>query len=192
MAGPGAPRPPWSHPLRQQQRGVGDPDHRTHPRLAGGGGHRSPVVDRSRPRGGPTARRRSRHHPLPRQHGAGRRRRHRPQRGGGTGHGPRTACLGDHSRLRPGVRPGHPSGQPPRSVSAPLATIRHGWASWRRRWCVGSRRRGWRRRPSTFPGKGDAVVDPHYELPVLDHDRERLEEVELVPFRAAVDAGARW
>ncbi len=22
-----------------------------------------------------------------------------------------------------------------------------------------------------FPGKGDAVVDPHYELPVLDHDR---------------------
>jgi beta-N-acetylhexosaminidase len=42
-----------------------------------------------------------------------------------------------------------------------------------------------------FPGKGDAVVDPHYELPVLDHDQERLEEVELVPFRAAVEAGAR-
>ena len=41
-----------------------------------------------------------------------------------------------------------------------------------------------------FPGKGDAVVDPHYELPVLDHDDDRLEEVELVPFRAAVDAGA--
>ncbi len=45
--------------------------------------------------------------------------------------------------------------------------------------------------PKHFPGKGDAVVDPHYELPVLDHDRERLEEVELVPFRAAVEAGAR-
>jgi beta-N-acetylhexosaminidase len=42
-----------------------------------------------------------------------------------------------------------------------------------------------------FPGKGDAVVDPHYELPLLDHDEERLEAVELVPFRAAVEAGAR-
>ena len=42
-----------------------------------------------------------------------------------------------------------------------------------------------------FPGKGEAAVDPHYELPVLDLDRERLEAVEWRPFRAGVAAGAR-
>ncbi|MGH8913206.1 MAG: glycoside hydrolase family 3 protein [Acidimicrobiia bacterium] len=42
-----------------------------------------------------------------------------------------------------------------------------------------------------FPGKGEARVDPHYELPLLDLDRERLEAVELPPFRAAFEAGAQ-
>lgn len=41
-----------------------------------------------------------------------------------------------------------------------------------------------------FPGKGDATVDSHHVLPVLDHDVTRLREVELVPFRAALAAGA--
>jgi len=41
-----------------------------------------------------------------------------------------------------------------------------------------------------FPGKGEARVDPHYELPLLDLDRERLDAVELPPFRSAFDAGA--
>lgn len=40
-----------------------------------------------------------------------------------------------------------------------------------------------------FPGHGDTDADSHYELPVIDHDRERLEELELVPFRNAFDAG---
>ena len=40
-----------------------------------------------------------------------------------------------------------------------------------------------------FPGKGEAVVDPHYELPMLALDLERLERVELPPFRAAFEAG---
>ncbi|HZI37476.1 MAG TPA: glycoside hydrolase family 3 N-terminal domain-containing protein [Acidimicrobiia bacterium] len=40
-----------------------------------------------------------------------------------------------------------------------------------------------------FPGKGEAIVDPHHELPRLELDRARLEAVELVPFRAAVSAG---
>lgn len=40
-----------------------------------------------------------------------------------------------------------------------------------------------------FPGKGEAVVDPHHELPVLDLDRERLTDVELGPFREVVAAG---
>ena len=42
-----------------------------------------------------------------------------------------------------------------------------------------------------FPGKGDARVDPHYHLPLLDLDRERLDTVELPPFSAAFRAGAR-
>ncbi len=40
-----------------------------------------------------------------------------------------------------------------------------------------------------FPGAGEAVVDPHLTLPVLDLDRARLDEVELAPFTAAVDSG---
>lgn len=42
-----------------------------------------------------------------------------------------------------------------------------------------------------FPGKGEAAVDPHDELPVLDLELERLEQVELVPFRAGIEAGAK-
>jgi beta-N-acetylhexosaminidase len=40
-----------------------------------------------------------------------------------------------------------------------------------------------------FPGHGDTHVDSHRALPVLAVDRERLDRVELVPFRAAIDAG---
>ncbi len=39
-----------------------------------------------------------------------------------------------------------------------------------------------------FPGHGDTAQDSHQELPRLPHSRERLEEVELVPFRAWVKA----
>ncbi len=40
-----------------------------------------------------------------------------------------------------------------------------------------------------FPGHGDTEVDSHLGLPRVDHARERLESVELVPFAAAVRAG---
>ncbi len=40
-----------------------------------------------------------------------------------------------------------------------------------------------------FPGHGDTAVDSHLELPVLQHDRARLEQVELPPFQAAIQAG---
>ena len=40
-----------------------------------------------------------------------------------------------------------------------------------------------------FPGHGDTTVDSHLELPRIEHDRERLERVELVPFRAVAAAG---
>jgi beta-N-acetylhexosaminidase len=42
-----------------------------------------------------------------------------------------------------------------------------------------------------FPGKGSSEVDSHLAMPVIDHDLKRLEEVELVPFVAAVDAGVK-
>jgi beta-glucosidase-like glycosyl hydrolase/CubicO group peptidase (beta-lactamase class C family) len=40
-----------------------------------------------------------------------------------------------------------------------------------------------------FPGHGDTSVDSHLALPVLSHDSQRLQQVELAPFRAAIDAG---
>lgn len=41
-----------------------------------------------------------------------------------------------------------------------------------------------------FPGHGDTDTDSHNALPVVRSDRRRLDEVELVPFRAAIAAGA--
>ena len=40
-----------------------------------------------------------------------------------------------------------------------------------------------------FPGHGDTSVDSHFDLPVVDHSRSRLDDVELRPFRKAVEAG---
>ena len=40
-----------------------------------------------------------------------------------------------------------------------------------------------------FPGHGDTSKDSHYALPRLDHDLQRLHDVELVPFVAAARAG---
>ena len=39
-----------------------------------------------------------------------------------------------------------------------------------------------------FPGHGDTDVDSHYKLPVVDQSTERLRQVELLPFHAAVSA----
>ena len=40
-----------------------------------------------------------------------------------------------------------------------------------------------------FPGHGDTNVDTHLGLAVINHPRERLDQVELVPFKAAIAAG---
>ncbi|HXY40856.1 MAG TPA: beta-N-acetylhexosaminidase [Vicinamibacteria bacterium] len=40
-----------------------------------------------------------------------------------------------------------------------------------------------------FPGHGDTALDSHLELPAVDHSRARLEDVELRPFRKAIEAG---
>ena len=42
-----------------------------------------------------------------------------------------------------------------------------------------------------FPGHGDTAVDSHRSLPVLPVGRDRLDAVELVPFRAGIAAGVR-
>jgi len=40
-----------------------------------------------------------------------------------------------------------------------------------------------------FPGHGDTEVDSHLDLPFIRATRERLDQVELPPFRAAIGAG---
>lgn len=40
-----------------------------------------------------------------------------------------------------------------------------------------------------FPGHGDTESDSHFETPTLNHDRARLDAVELRPFKLAVENG---
>ncbi len=39
-----------------------------------------------------------------------------------------------------------------------------------------------------FPGHGDTTADSHHELPVVEHPPDRIERVEAVPFKAAIEA----
>jgi len=41
-----------------------------------------------------------------------------------------------------------------------------------------------------FPGHGDTDVDSHVGLPIIKHPRERLDRIELAPFREGISAGA--
>lgn len=40
-----------------------------------------------------------------------------------------------------------------------------------------------------FPGHGDTDSDSHITLPVVNHDKKRLDSLELYPFRKLIDAG---
>ncbi|MCU0393650.1 MAG: glycoside hydrolase family 3 C-terminal domain-containing protein [Thermoflexibacter sp.] len=40
-----------------------------------------------------------------------------------------------------------------------------------------------------FPGHGDTDVDSHYGLPIIKHDKERLENIELYPFKELIAKG---
>lgn len=40
-----------------------------------------------------------------------------------------------------------------------------------------------------FPGHGDTDVDSHHDLPLILHDKKRLEEIEFFPFQTLVDGG---
>jgi beta-N-acetylhexosaminidase len=41
-----------------------------------------------------------------------------------------------------------------------------------------------------FPGHGDTTTDSHLSLPVIPYTLQRLETLELVPFRSGIEAGA--
>jgi beta-N-acetylhexosaminidase len=57
-------------------------------------------------------------------------------------------------------------------------------------WVRGSHEGGVLATAKHFPGHGDTDVDSHVGLPVVSANRARLDQVELVPFRAAITAGA--
>lgn len=40
-----------------------------------------------------------------------------------------------------------------------------------------------------FPGHGDTDTDSHLDLPLIKHSRERLDSLEMYPFRKLIDAG---
>lgn len=40
-----------------------------------------------------------------------------------------------------------------------------------------------------FPGHGDTHVDSHFDLPVIKHDRSRLDSIEMFPFRYLISKG---
>src|SRR4051794_12793245 len=68
----------------------------------------------------------------------------------------------------------------------PALVARHGAA-----WTNGLQAAGVAACAKHFPGHGDTAVDSHDEVPLIDRSRERLAEVELVAFRAAIAAGVQ-
>lgn len=40
-----------------------------------------------------------------------------------------------------------------------------------------------------FPGHGDTDTDSHLDLPIINHTRNRLDDIELPPFKTLIDAG---
>ena len=42
-----------------------------------------------------------------------------------------------------------------------------------------------------FPGHGDTNTDSHYALPLIAHGKERLDSLELYPFKRLIDAGVK-
>lgn len=40
-----------------------------------------------------------------------------------------------------------------------------------------------------FPGHGDTGVDSHYDLPLIAHDKKRLNDIELFPYQTLINSG---
>ncbi len=56
-------------------------------------------------------------------------------------------------------------------------------------WSYGARQAGMLTTAKHFPGHGDTSVDSHIDLPIVGVSMERLEQMELAPFRALVESG---
>ena len=72
-------------------------------------------------------------------------------------------------------------GEDPQAVGAQVAAFIEGAHSDARNYVLTTAKH--------FPGHGDTSVDSHLNLATIPASRERLESVELVPFRAAIAAG---
>src|SRR5215813_1820536 len=72
-----------------------------------------------------------------------------------------------------------------RSFGADPATV----AEFTRAFVEGAQAAGAMACAKHFPGHGDTATDSHIGLPLVNVSRERLEKLELVPFRAAIEAG---
>lgn len=40
-----------------------------------------------------------------------------------------------------------------------------------------------------FPGHGDTAIDSHHDLPIIDHNKQRLDAIELMPFKHLIAHG---
>jgi beta-N-acetylhexosaminidase len=58
-------------------------------------------------------------------------------------------------------------------------------------WVRGLQATGVAASPKHFPGHGDTALDSHLAMPIVDLSLDTLRERELVPFRAAIAAGAK-
>ncbi|MGP8246429.1 MAG: glycoside hydrolase family 3 protein [Bryobacteraceae bacterium] len=72
-------------------------------------------------------------------------------------------------------------GEDPKAVAAEARAFIEGAHSDRRNYVLATAKH--------FPGHGDTAVDSHLNLATITADRARLDSVELVPFRAAIEAG---
>ena len=70
-----------------------------------------------------------------------------------------------------------------------LVRIPSAWRRLSRPTCAESKENGALATAKHFPGHGETHVDSHLDLPTIESDREHIENVELPPFRAAIDAG---
>ncbi len=72
-------------------------------------------------------------------------------------------------------------GENPQSVAAMVKAFIEGVHSDKKNYVLSSAKH--------FPGHGDTAVDTHMNLATINADRARLDSTELVPFKAAIDAG---
>jgi beta-N-acetylhexosaminidase len=70
-------------------------------------------------------------------------------------------------------------GEDPAQVSAMVSAYIHG-----------ARKSGLLTAAKHFPGHGDTATDSHLGVATVDRTREQIEQIDLPPFRAAIDAGS--